>query len=98
MKQSIPTTNCNEAPSSASEARLDRVTSVDESRELIAAGRDIYTAQWYWEKSGFPADQPWYLYPVPMAAKQLEMDEYDRFFKVYQNDIRRGRIIPAWTK
>lgn len=81
-----------------SEARLDRVTSVDESLALIAIGRDIYTAQWYWEKSGFPADKPWYLHPVPMADKQLEMDEYDRFFKVYHDDIRRGRIIPAWSK
>lgn len=94
----IPTTYCDETPSSASKARLDRVTSVDESLALIAAGRDIYTAQWYWEQSGYPADKPWNLHPVPMAEKQLEMDEYDRFFKIYHADVVRGRIVPAWSK
>lgn len=77
---------------------IGNVTDIDESRALIAAGRDIYTAQWYWEKSRFPADKPWYLHPVPMADKQLEMDEYDRFFNVNNADIVRGRIIPAWSK
>lgn len=95
---SNPTTNCNGPCSLASEARLERVTSVDESLRLIAEGRDIYTADWYWERSGFPADEPWYLYQVPMAGQQMEMDEYDRFFKVFHDEIRRGRIIPAWSK
>lgn len=94
----ILTANGNHGRSTANNVRRDSVTSVDESRALIAAGKDIYTAQWYWEKSRFPADMPWYLHPVPMADKQLEMDEYDRFFKVYHDDIRRGRIIPAWSK
>jgi len=95
---SIPTTNCNGTPPSADKARLDRVTSVDESRAMIAAGRDIYTAQWYWEQSGLPSDKPWNPHPVPMASKQLEMDEYDRFFKVNHADVKRGWIVPAWSK
>ena len=95
---SNPTTNSNGAHSSTSETLLGRVTSVEESLALIAAGKEIYTAQWYWEKSGFPADNPWYLHPVPMADRQLEMDEYDRFFKVYHTDIVRGWIVPAWSK
>lgn len=98
MIMNVPTTFCNGAPSSASEARLDRVTSVDESLALIADGKDIYTAQWYWERSGFPADKPWYLHPVPMAERQREIDEYDRFFKVNHADIARGQIVPAWSK
>ena len=93
----VLTANGNHARTTANNVRRDSVTSVDESLALIAAGKDIYTAQWYWEKSIFPAD-PWYLHPVPMADKQLEMDEYDRFFKVNHADVARGKIIPAWSK
>lgn len=94
----VSTTKCSGTTTSASKALINRVTSVDESRTLIAAGRDIYTAQWYWERSRFPADKPWYLHPVPMADRQMLMDEYDRFFKVYHTDVVQGRIVPAWSK
>ena len=73
-------------------------TNVDESRELIANGKNIYTAQWYWARSSFPADKPWSLHPVPMAEKQLLIDEYDRFFKVNHAAVTRGQIVPAWSK
>lgn len=87
---SIPTINCNRMPS--------WVTNVDESLALIAGGKDIYTAQWYWERPSFPPDKPWYLHPVPMADKQLQLVEYDRFFKVNHADIAWGQIVPAWLK
>lgn len=88
----------NETTALANEARFGYVTSVDESLALMTEGRDIYTAQWYWERSMFPGDVPYYLHQVPMAEKQLEMDEYDRFFKVFHADVKRLRIIPAWSK
>lgn len=76
----------------------NNVTDVEESRALIAAGKDIYTAGWYWLRGSFPADNQWYLIPVPMAEKQQELDECDRFFRIYRNDIRNGLIVPAWKK
>lgn len=98
MKKHVLSADGNHGRSTANNVRRDSVTSVDESRALIAAGKDIYTAQWYWEKSRFPADELWYLHPVPMADKQLEMDEYDRFFRIFHNEIRRGIMVPAWLK
>lgn len=51
---------------------MDFITSVEESKFLFAAGKDIYTARWYWERSIF-ADRPWHLHRVPFAEKQLHL-------------------------
>ena len=93
----LPTTKNNKPPS-VKETQPGQVTGVEESLMLIADEKDIYTAQWYWERSGLPTGELWYLHPVPLADKQLEMDEYDRFFKVNHADVTREQIIPAWSK
>lgn len=74
------------------------VTSVDESRRLIAQGKDIFTAPYYWERTRFPGDQGWALHPVPMDDRQTELDIYDRFFQINKRDVSIGLIVPAWDK
>lgn len=74
-----------------------KVTTVEESKHLIASGKDIYSAPYYWMRSVFPS-VPWYLLSVPMAERQLELDEYDRFFHVNMTFVKKGLIVPAWDK
>lgn len=76
----------------------DSVTSIEESRALLKEGRDIYSADMYWQKNKLPETGGWYLYRVPDFEKQQDMDEYDRFFRVFNNDIARGIIVPAWSR
>ena len=76
----------------------DSVTSIEESRALLKEGRDIYSADMYWQKNKLPETGGWYLYRVPEFEKQKDMDECDRFFRVFNNDIARGIIVPAWSR
>lgn len=73
-------------------------TSIDESRKLIAEGKDIFTAEKYYQKNRLPETGGWYLLPVPEFEKQASMDPRDRFFQIFKADIARGAIVPAWKK
>ena len=73
-------------------------TSVDESWKLLAEGKDIFSAEKYYQRNGLPETGGWYLLPVPDFEKQATMDLRDRFFQVYKADVARGEIVPAWRK
>lgn len=73
-------------------------TSIEESRKLLAEGKDIFSAEKYYLQNELPETGGWYLLPVPDFEKQAAMDLYDRFFKVYNVDVARGAIVPAWRK
>ena len=73
-------------------------TSIDESRKLLAEGKDIFTAEMYYQRNELPETGGWYLIPVPKFEKQATMDLRDRFFQVFKVDVARGAIVPAWRK
>lgn len=73
-------------------------TSVDESRKLLAEGKDIFSAEKYYQLNALPETGGWYFYSVPDFEKQMTMDLRDRFFQVFKADVARGAIVPAWRK
>lgn len=73
------------------------VTTVTQSRRLVGAGLSPYTADCYFEKSNTPEAGEYHLHLVPMAQRQTDLEERDRFFKVNQRYLKSGIIVPAWT-
>ena len=73
-------------------------TSLDESRRLIAEGKDIFAAEMYYQQNELPETGGWYLFPVPEFERQATMELCDRFFQVFKADMARGAIVPAWRK
>ncbi len=74
---------------------FQQVTTREQSERLLAAGLSQYSADAYLQL--YLQDGEYRPALVPMGERQLELDEYDRFFRVNRADVSRANIIPAWT-